>query len=313
MKISQLRRIANADSRVAVSALKADIRGILCKNGIDISSLYQEMEMDSLFVDTHDDTSGNADTVQLHSHLFYELLYCRSNGLEYLLGSSRYHVQKGDVIYIPPGVNHRPLSLEKLVEPYNRYVIWISSGYAAALKKGFPGEELLPDEPFLLRTLGTDWEDLGFMFQSGVQESLEGGAGWQAAVCGNTLQFLVHIMRARSGRTALRPPAEKRELLDDIILYIEKNLAGRISLADTAQAFLVSESTVSQLFRKRLKVSFYRFVIQRRLITAKTLLMEGIPAESASAQVGFGDYSAFYRAFKREYGISPAEYRKLLE
>src|SRR5699024_7122197 len=124
-------------------------------------------------------------------------------------------------------------------------------------------------------------------------------------------QLLVHMMRARSGGTALRPPAEKRELLDELLLYIEKNLADRINLTDTARMFLVSESTINQLFRKRMKVSFYRFVTQRRLIAAKTLLMEGIPAETASAQVGFGDYSVFYRAFKREYGISPMEYRKL--
>ena len=288
--MSQLRRLANVDQHVTVSELKAGINDILREKGYDMSSLYQEMEMDSLFIDTHDDRSTTADTVQLHSHLFYEILYCRSSGLEYLLGTRRYQVQKGDVIYIPPAISHRPLFLDKL-----------------------PEAELLPDEPFLLRTMGTDWEDLGFLFRNGVQESLAGSAGWQAAVCGNTQQLLVHMMRARSGGTALRPPAERRELLDDLLLYIEKNLADRINLTDTARMFLVSESTINQLFRKRMKVSFYRFVTQRRLIAAKTLLMEGIPAETASAQVGFGDYSVFYRAFKREYGISPMEYRKLLK
>jgi len=62
-----------------------------------------------------------------------------------------------------------------------------------------------------------------------------------------------------------------------------------------------------------MKVSFYHFVTQRRLISAKTLILDGVSAETASAKVGFGDYSTFYRAFKREYGISPMEYRKLME
>ena len=55
------------------------------------------------------------------------------------------------------------------------------------------------------------------------------------------------------------------------------------------------------------------FLPQRRLIAAKVLLQDGLPAEQISARVGFGDYSSFYRAFKREYGISPAEYRRLQE
>ena len=68
--MSQLRRLANVDQHVTVSELKAGIHDILREKGYDMSSLYQEMEMDSLFIDTHDDRSTTADTVQLHSHLF---------------------------------------------------------------------------------------------------------------------------------------------------------------------------------------------------------------------------------------------------
>ena len=102
VKMSQLRRLANVDQHVTVSELKAGIHDILREKGYDMSSLYQEMEMDSLFIDTHDDRSTTADTVQLHSHLFYEILYCRSSGLEYLLGTRRYQVQKGSTYFYVP-------------------------------------------------------------------------------------------------------------------------------------------------------------------------------------------------------------------
>ena len=34
--------------------------------------------------------------------------------------------------------------------------------------------------------------------------------------------------------------------------------------------------------------------------------------EEAALSCGFCDYSAFYRAFKKEYGISPREYKILV-
>ena len=70
-------------------------------------------------------------------------------------------------------------------------------------------------------------------------------------------------------------------------------------------------STVSHLFRQKLGVSFYRYVTQRRLIAAKTLIEQGQPLEAVASQTGFLDYSGFYRAFKQEFCISPRQYRKL--
>ena len=45
------------------------------------------------------------------------------------------------------------------------------------------------------------------------------------------------------------------------------------------------------------------------LFAAKNLIVEGLPLEAVAEQVGFSDYSAFYRAFKGEFGISPRQFR----
>ena len=58
-------------------------------------------------------------------------------------------------------------------------------------------------------------------------------------------------------------------------------------------------------------MSFYRYVTQRRLIAAKSLIESGAHLEHAALQSGFQDYSGFYRAFRQEYGISPRQYRQL--
>jgi len=93
--------------------------------------------------------------------------------------------------------------------------------------------------------------------------------------------------------------------------YLEKNYSKSVTIGDLAKEFYVSNSTVSHLFKKKLGVSFYRCVTQRRLIAAKTLILQGLPLEQINERVGFTDYSTFYRAFKQEYGISPRQYRKM--
>ena len=80
---------------------------------------------------------------------------------------------------------------------------------------------------------------------------------------------------------------------------------------ETAKHFLISKSTLSKLFQNRLGISFYRFVTQRRLINAKLRIEAGESLDKLGVSCGFNDYATFYRAFKKEYGLSPREYQKL--
>lgn len=290
------------------------LRQALGDIGLDPDNLYQELEMDSRFVNTHEDVSTNRDEVQLHSHIFYEMLYIRGGNVQYLLGSRRYRLQRGDVVLVPPGDSHRPLFLEPLTEPYRRYVLWISPEFVELVCASWPELADGLSAAGVLRTAGTSWEaPLREDFRRGCVEAARGAVGWQASVCGNTLQLLVHMKRAAADLRGSLPTAEKRELLDEVLAYIEDNLAEKITLEGTARRFLVSTSTISQLFRNKLGVSFYRCVTQRRLIAAKIRILDGEPLESLCSQVGFGDYSTFYRAFRQEYGISPRQFRKMQE
>ena len=273
-------------------------------------NLYQEIEMRSRYVDTHCDPGGLIN-ITLHSHTFYEILYCRSGSIQYLLGPDRFHIGRGDIIIIPPGVSHRPLPAPNTEQSYDRYVIWLSKDFMEMVRHVFNASaQLIVQGPTLLRPANTQWEFLEQMFAAGVREAEERKPGWETAVIGNTLQLLVNLRRALL-ETGARPPAEAPELLDRILAYIEGHLAEKITLSGVAKHFFVSESTVSHLFCQRLGVSFYRCVIQRRLIEAKVRILAGDSLETAARAVGFSDYSAFYRMFKREYGISPTQYKTL--
>ena len=135
--------------------------------------------------------------------------------------------------------------------------------------------------------------------------------GWQVCLGGNTAQLLVHIARARQELNTV-PISAKGNLLETILDYIQSNLCDKLSVAGTARHFHISQSTLTHLFHQEIGISFYRCVTQRRLAEAKNLIAQGLPMEQIGLRVGFPEYSAFYRAFKAEFGISPMQYRKLL-
>jgi len=277
--------------------------------GVDMGSLYQDLEMSYHYVQTHQDVSVKGQVISPHSHTFAELLLCRNTcGVEYLLGTERVQLQRGDILVIPAGVSHCPL-MSGLTEPYRRDVLWISAAFLDTAAQLCP--ELQKIHPYLLRTAGTKWDHLCNIFHSGVVEAARKETGWEAVIIGSTLQLLINLMRASRDRSAVVPPMEKTELLDQVITYIRDNLAGKITLADTARRFYVSESTISHTFQEKLGISFYHFVTQHRLIAAKELILRGVPLETVSQQVGFGSYSVFYRAFRQEYGISPKQFGRL--
>ena len=285
------------------------VRAELKQKGVDLENFYQEIEMNSRFVNTHPDNSRYA--MELHSHNFYEILYIRRGNVQYLLGTNRYGVQPGDVIFIPPQVSHRALLANRENEPYERYVLWLSREFVAMLRSVWPGLRLNGDRCRLLRMSAEHRDSIGRLFHRGISFAAEGRPGSELEVMGNTFQLLVQLERLFSDDEITPPEREKRELLDDIVEYIELHLAGKITLEGTARHFLVSRSTVSHAFQQRLNVSFYRFVTQRRLLAARERILAGDAMNSIAEQVGFSDYSAFYRAFKQEYGIAPRDYAKL--
>lgn len=308
MRLDQIQKLAGFAIQPEDSV---QLYEILREAGIDPSAVYQELEMSSRYVNTHRDVSHPSDRVQLHSHTFYEILFVRSGGVQYLVGTERYLLQRGDVVIVPPGVAHRPLLTEQLPEPYKRDVLWLSQEFVDGVARLFP-ENFTAGKSSLIRTAGTDWEDLlGERFRIGVREETEKASGWETMVVGNTLQLMSLLHRAMEDRGDGPVYVEKPALLEQVLAYVERHLGERITLSRIAQRFFISESTISQTFREKMGVSFHRCVTQRRLIYAKNLIAEGVTLEQVSEQVGFVDYSSFYRAFKQEYGISPRQYKKL--
>lgn len=99
-------------------------------------------------------------------------------------------------------------------------------------------------------------------------------------------------------------------ILGEIIEYINKNYEKKISLEILSHEFFVSEEYISRLFKKKLGNNFSSYLKSIRLKKSKDhILGSDETIKHIALQVGFVDECNFSKAFKKEFGVSPKEFR----
>ena len=313
MKISFLRELQNKFKQPQTAEEIEEIMEYIRESGINVTDLYQELEMTSTYANIHKDRTYQKTSISLHSHSFYEVILCRTaDRVEYLIGSRQYKLNAGDIVIIAPGIGHMPIFPEDMQYPYDRDIMWVNAGFMAKIVELFPNFNVEKmRSPLLLHTKGTSFGYIGDYFSDGIKETLNQKAGYDKIITAHAILIISHILRAISEGESAGFEPEKPTLINSLIEYIEGHLDEKLNLDEVAAHFYISRGTVNKLFRQSMDTTFYKFVTQRRLILAKVLIGEGESMESISQKCGFTDYSTFYKAFKKEYGISPREYAKI--
>lgn len=85
-----------------------------------------------------------------------------------------------------------------------------------------------------------------------------------------------------------------------------------LSIGDIANQANLTTSRLGLLFRRQCGITMQTYREDKRLDTldAKMSLRPDQPLLEAALESGFGDYSSFYRAFKKRRKLSPREYYK---
>ena len=251
--------------------------------------------------------------VALHHHDFYEVYYFLSGDVSYSIESRNFHLMPQDILLISPLELHQPIISEK-GKPYERIVLWISrsciercSTSQTDLGRCFNVQSpthtnLLRPEPALGAKIA---EKLDALIQARENDSYGSDIlSWAL------LMELLVLLNRQQDRVDHRYdlPDKSAPVIERALRYIAENYNREISLDSLAAHCFVSKYHLSREFHRLVGTSVYRYVIQKRLIMAKQMLLSGKSPTDVYTCCGFGDYANFYRAFKAEYGISPKEF-----
>lgn len=254
-------------------------------------------------------------SISLHHHDFYECYLFISGDITYLIEGKIYYLRPGDIILINSKELHQAIINDKDV-PYQRIILWINRSF--------------------LETLSTKKTDLSRCFEDSKRNnvlrgdielqqniktllmkllSLENykGIGHELLYKAYITELMVYLNNLAFNNTVnLGADVKMSSLIDRVIEHINTNIEEDITVDKLSSHFYISKFHLSREFKKHTGTTIHRYIIQKKLIEAKELILKKIPITDVYKQCGFGDYSNFFRAFKNEYGVTPKQFYELM-
>lgn len=110
---------------------------------------------------------------------------------------------------------------------------------------------------------------------------------------------------------AINPNQKTDTMILKIVSYINENYQNLITLKDLSERFFISVNTLCKRFHKSMNCSIIEYVTFVRLNKAKMyLLTTSKKLEEISYLCGFSSTNYFGLIFKKQFGLSPLNYRK---
>ena len=252
------------------------------------------------------DTAGQER--DFHFHDFDKIVVLIAGKVDYAVEDKIYALKPWEVLLIPHHTIHKALIDKK--EPYERIIIYLNRRFFdtlmpdAHLTDCFDhagrggGHLLLPDE--------RQQESLRETLQAYEDERRNTEFGAEAMADTLMIRLLICLNRvsaaAPGGNLRLRDAK-----IEAALSYINEHLSEELSVELLAEKVFLSRYHFMRLFKENTGSTVHAYIRQTRLLYAAKLIRKGANANKAAADSGFSDYSAFHRAFRESFSVSPGE------
>lgn len=251
-----------------------------------------------------------------HTHNYWEFYFFLEGDVDMFIREQPYPLNHGDIVVVPPGISHHAY-IHHTEIPYRRFVFWVSKEYADYLKNLSADYIYLMQKAKEEQTYVYHFDEYSFnALQSKVFSLLEEihskRFGRSSKIRIYTADLILSLSRQVYENSHLSENTEET-LYDRVAAYIESHIDEDLSLDSIAEHFFVSKYHISHIFKDNIGFSVHQYILKKRLFMSKDFIVNGMKAAEAAQAVGFSDYSVFFRAFIKEYGVSPTAYRNQIK
>lgn len=244
-----------------------------------------------------------------HYHDFHKITIFIRGKVKYVVEGKSYDLSPYDIVLVNRGELHRIVVSDK--ETYERIIVYISPSFIEAYQ--------------------TESSDLSLCFKKAQEEhssvlriqSMEKSALLQTTLrlersfgdsefAGDLyrqvlfLEFMIQLNRAalKNNLEFLDAPIYNPKVTH-LIQYINDHLSDPLDMDTLASELYISKYHMMRLFKTETSSTIGSYINQKRLLTARDLILQGVSVTDACFQSGFKDYSTFSRAYKKEFKVSP--------
>ena len=250
---------------------------------------------------------------EYHHHDFSKIVILIDGDLTYYIEGKAYILKPWDILFVNKNEIHKPV-----VNPdkyYERIVIWLNPDFMAKYAQGNNDllkcfEVAIKNNYNLLRLNMKSIDIIKNLIQDiqSCNNSNEFGSEILKESLFVQLMVLMNRLFLNSDKNRDIEDIQYDKTIEGVLNYINSNLENDLSIDTIASEFFISKYYLMRKFKNQIGSSIHNYVVQKRLILARSLISDGLSMSSVCSRCGFNDYSSFVRAFKKVYGVSPSNY-----
>ncbi len=256
-------------------------------------------------------------TVRWHFHPEYEIHLVLETRGQYFIGDFVGRFEPGNLVFMAPSLPHNWISELSEGESVERFNLILQ------FSREFLTERILAFPEFCYLEKLVNESKRGVVFSKAselaarpiLEELMTAKNSRRIVLFMSLLDLLVQDESRKllsSHRFSPDPSSYMSSKINQVLSYIDQNLASDLCESDVADLAGQSISTFSRYFRKHTGVSFVQHVNHLRVCRACELLVDtGLSVADICFRVGYNNVSNFNRHFLAKKGVPPSRFRAL--